>query len=76
MVYHISLYENGRFCSHIGGELRILADAVAQLKEVAAGLQATELEDYHGVKFDRNGTDCALLVTDAWTQPIKNIKED
>lgn len=75
MHYYISLYEDGRFCSHIGGKLQILAEAVDQLKEVSAGLKAIELEDYHGVKFDRNGTDCALLVTDSWDQPIRNIKE-
>lgn len=75
-MYHISLYEDGRFCSHIGGEIRLLCDTVDQLRQVAPGLKAEEVEDYHGYKFDRAGTTCALLITDDWGQPIRNIKED
>lgn len=62
--------------SHIGGEIRLLCDAVDQLREVASGLKAEALEDYEGFKFDRAGTTCALLITDDWGQPIKDVKED
>ena len=75
-MYHISLYEDGRFCSHIGGEVRLLCDTVDQLRQVASGLKAEEVEDYHGYKFDRAGTTCALLITDDWGQPIRTIKEE
>lgn len=75
-MYHISLYENGCFCSHIGGEIRLLCNAVDQLRQVAAGLKAEEVVVFHGYKFDRAGTDCALLITDDWGQPIQNIKEE
>lgn len=75
-MYHISLYEDGRFCSHIGGEIRLLCDTVDQLHKVASGLKAEALEDYEGYKFDRAGTTCALLITDEWGQPIKEVKEE
>lgn len=75
-MYHISLYEEGRFVSHIGGEIRLLCDVVDQLRKVASGLKAEALEDYEGFKFDRAGTTCALLITDDWGQPIKDVKED
>lgn len=75
-MYHISLYEEGRFVSHIGGEIRLLCDTVDQLREVASRLKAEALPDYEGYKFDRAGTTCALLITDDWGQPIRNVKED
>jgi len=72
-MYHVSLYEDGRFCTNIGGPIRLLCDAVDNLRMVAEGLKAEELEEYHGVKFDRAGTTCALLITDDWGQPIRNL---
>lgn len=75
-MYHITLYEGGRFCSHIGGAVDTLPEAIDQLKRVSATLQATELEEYFGVKFDRAGTICALLVTDRWECPIRQEKND
>ena len=75
-MYHISLYEEGRFVSHIGGEIRLLCDAVDQLRKVASGLKAEDVPGYEGYKFDRAGTTCALLITDDWNQPIKDVKED
>lgn len=75
-MYHITLYEGGRFCSHIGGAVETLPEAINQLKRVSATLQATELDEYFGVKFDRSGTTCALLVTDRWEVPVRNIPEE
>lgn len=75
-MYHISLYEEGRFVSHIGGGFRLLCNAVDQLRKVASSLQAEALEEYEGYKFDRAGTTCALLIIDDWGQPIRGIKEE
>lgn len=75
-MYHITLYEDGRFLTHVGGSVDTLPEAIDQIKHLSATLQATELQDYFGVKFDRSGTVCALLVTDRWEVPVRNIPEE
>lgn len=75
-MYHITLYEGGRFCTHLGGAVPTLPEALEQMNSIAATLQAEELEGYFGYKFDRAGTVCALIITDRWEMPIINIEED
>lgn len=75
-MYNILFYENGQFCTNIGGLVPTLPEAVAQTKSLAASLQAEELEGYFGYKFDRYGTPCAILVADRWGMPIRNIGEE
>lgn len=73
-MYHISLYENGHFCSHIGGELRTLPEALTQLKAVSVGLKSIDAETLSGIKFDREGTTCSLIITDSLGFPIKEVE--
>ena len=75
-MYHITLYEDGRFCSHIGGQIRSLYEALGQLKKVASGLKAERLNEYEGYKFDRAGTICVLVITDEFGRPIETVKEE
>ena len=75
-MYHITLYENGIFCTNVGGGVPTLPEAIEQIKRTADTLQATELDDYFGYKFDRAGTTCALIVTDRWNMPIKQEKNE
>lgn len=75
-MYNITLYESGHFCTHIGGPVMTLPQAIDQLRAVAATLQAEELPDYLGYKFDRAGTPCALIVTDRWKMPITNVQNE
>ena len=75
-MYHITLTENGRFCTHVGGEIKTLPEAIEQIKRTADTLQATELDEYFGYKFDRAGTPCALIVTDRWGAPIRQEKNE
>jgi hypothetical protein len=69
-MYSIALYEEGRFCTQVGGPVGTLPEAIKQIKSISKPLDATELEDYFGVKFDRNGTMCALVVRDQFCFPI------
>lgn len=69
-MYHITLYEGGRFCTHVGGEIGTLPEAIEQLKATAKTIDATELPDIYGYKFDRNGTTCGLIITDRFRMPI------
>lgn len=73
-MYNIALFEEGRFCTHIGGAVATLPEAIEQLKRISATLQAEELEDLLGYKFDRAGTICAIVVMDRWGFPIRNDK--
>lgn len=75
-MYSIALYEEGRFCTQVGGPIGTLPEAIEQINKAASTLNATELSDYFGVKFDRNGTICALLVTDRWGAPIFQVKNE
>lgn len=75
-MYHITLTENGRFCTHVGGEINTLPEAIKQLEATAKTLGATELPEIYGYKFDRAGTTCALLVTDRWERPIRQEKNE
>jgi hypothetical protein len=50
--------------------------AIEQIKRTADTLQATELDEYFGYKFDRAGTPCALIVTDRWGAPIRQEKNE
>lgn len=75
-MYHITLTENGRFCTHVGGEIKTLPEAIEQLKATAETLNATELPDILGYKFDRNGTACGLIITDRWGMAIANSREN
>ena len=74
-MYSILFFENGRFCTQVGGPVTTLPEAIEQIKKLAAGLNAMELEDYFGYKFDRAGTPCAILVSDRYGNPIRNINE-
>ena len=69
-MYNITLYENGLFITHIGGEIQTLPEALAQLEKTASAVAATELKHYVGYRFDRSGTECVLLITDVWNEPI------
>lgn len=75
-MYNITLYENGIFCTNIGGEVPTLPEAIEQIKRISATLNAEELDGYFGYKFDRAGTTCALIVTDRWNFPIKTVEEE
>ena len=75
-MYHITLTENGRFCTHVGGEIKTLPEAIKQLETTAKTLAATELPEIYGYKFDRNGTTCCLMVTDRFRMPVRNIPEE
>ena len=71
-MYHITLTENGRFCTHIGGPVQTLTEAIEQIKAVAQTVNAVELPNIFGYKFDRAGTICALIITDQVGFPIIN----
>ena len=75
-MYNITLFEEGRFCTDIGGALPTLPDAIDQIKAISTTLKAEELKDIFGYKFDRAGTTCAIVVTDSWHMPIKQRKEE
>lgn len=73
-MYNIALYEDGVFCSNIGGSIATLPEAIEQLNRISSTLRAEELNGYFGYKFDRAGTTCALIVTDRMNFPIKNVE--
>lgn len=75
-MYNIALYENGRFCTNVGGTIDTLQEAIDQMKQISSTLQAQELQDYFGYKFDRAGTTCALVITDRWNYPIFTKEEE
>jgi hypothetical protein len=75
-MYNIAFYEEGCFFTNIGGSVQTLAEAIDQVHAIAGALDAQELEEYFGYKFDRSGTICALVVTDRWGFPVKNFKEE
>ena len=75
-MYRIALYEEGRFCTEIGGSLSTLPEAIDQIRKISSTLNAQELSDYFGVKFDRAGTSCALIVIDRWYYPIVQVNKE
>lgn len=75
-MYYIGLYEDGRFCTQVGGEIPTLPEAIQQLKDAAEPLKAEEVEGCFGYKFDRQGTLCALVVLDRFGFPIYNKEEE
>lgn len=74
-MYHIALYENGRFCSYVGGAVPTLPEALDQLRSVAKAVDAEEVKNYFGYKFNRCGTPCALVILDRWDLPINNTED-
>ena len=72
-MFHISLYENGAFVTQIGGEVRTVADASAQIQKAMSGIKGEAIPGYVGFRFDRNGTSCAILATDDFGMLIKEI---
>jgi hypothetical protein len=75
-MYRIGFYENGVFCTDIGGELSTLSQALEQIQSLSRGLEDPQLVGCVGVKFDRCGTPCALVVLDGWGFPIKDAKTE
>ena len=75
-MYNIAFYEEGRFCTNIGGPVNTLPEALEQMKKVATSVKAEELPGCSGYKFDRAGTTCALIITNKWGLPIFNFEED
>ena len=74
-MYNVSLYEEGRFCTNIGDPVSSPLEAVGRIRAKVRSLNYTALTDYIGVKFDRAGTACALLVTDQSNYPIRTSKK-
>jgi len=74
-MYKILLFENGRMCTQVGGDIKTLPDAIDQIKKTADTLGATESKDYLGYNFDRAGTPCAIIVADSWGFPIREASE-
>ena len=74
-MYYIALYEEGHFCTYVGGAVQTLPEALEQLRATAKAIGAEETRNYYGYKFNRNGTFCALVILDRWDLPI-NIEED
>lgn len=72
MKYQIEFYEDGKFLTQIGGPLDTIAEAISQLESLKEKLGAEETENYVGIKYERNGTPCAILVTGPFRQLITN----
>lgn len=75
-MYHIALYEEGRFCTYLGGAVTNFPDALAQLRATAKAVGAEEVRNYFGYKFNRNGTVCALVILDRWDLPVSSIEDE
>lgn len=75
-MYNIALYEEGCFCTNIGGSVPTLPQAIDQIRSLSVALKAQEVEGFFGYKFDRAGTNCALVVTDRRGFPVKNVGEE
>ena len=75
-MYYVALFEEGRFCTCLGGPIQTLPDAIDQLKKVASTLNAEEVKEYFGYRFDRAGTTCAVLVLDRWFMPIETEEDE
>lgn len=75
-MYNIALYEEGCFFTNIGGPVQTLPQAIEQIHSLAVALKAQEVEGFFGYKFDRAGTNCAIVVTDRWGFPVKNVGEE
>lgn len=76
-MYRLRFYENGRFCTELGGPLLTLPVAVAQMNKLTASLAAEELQDVIGLKWMRSGiTPCAIIIVDDFGLFINNIKTE
>ena len=75
-MYHISLYEEGRYCTDVGGAIDTLPQALEQMRRISSTLKADEIKVYFGYMFDRAGTTCSLIVTDRWHMPILQEKNE
>ena len=73
-MYRINLYENGVFCTQIGGEIRLLTDALKQMKALSQGLHAKEVDKMIALTFERAGTPCALVLVDELGMPIQSVE--
>ena len=72
-MYNIAFYEDGRFCTNLGSPLRSLPAALEQIRRITAGLKAKELTGLAGVKFDREGTMCGIIITTDFGEPIREV---
>ena len=72
-MYSIAFYENGRFCTNLGGPVGTLTEALSQMRSLLSDIEHEELRDYLGYKYNRSGTPCALLVFDEFGSLIKNV---
>jgi len=70
-MYNIAFYENGQFCTNIGGPIPTLIEAIKQIEELAKRLDTKGVSGYYGYQYNRINTPCAILVTDRWGLPIK-----
>lgn len=72
-MFHISLFENGKFCTHIGGDVRTVAEASRQVERAMAGISGEKIDGFIGFRFDRNGTSCAVIVTDDFDGLVREL---
>lgn len=73
-MYHLSFFENNRFICFLGGEIHSLPEAIKNLEQVKNIIGNPQLISNTAVKYDRNGTICAIIITDQWNEPIYEAK--
>lgn len=77
-MYRLRFYENGRFCTELGGPMTTVAIAARQLREITSTIAgASEMDKVLGVKWLRSGqTPCAIVVVNELGMMIANVEEE
>lgn len=69
-MYNIAFYENGKFCTLIGGRLKTLQECINQLRVLTENTDATQTDTIVGCKWNRGGVHCCLIVINEFGTPI------
>ena len=76
-MYRLRFYENGQFCTELGGPIPTLPMATQQMRRIARPIGAVEMSDIIGLQWMRSGvTPCAIAVVDDFGQFITNKDQE
>ncbi len=69
-MYFISFHENHKFCTNIGGPILTIGECLRQISKLTEAVDVTPVDGFVGCRWDRNGTECHLMVVNEMGLPI------
>lgn len=69
-MYTLKFFESGIYVTDLGGPVSSLHEALSQIDKLTKGVERRNMPGMVGTSWDRNGTNCCVIVVDRFGYPI------